>query len=82
MRWRAVAKNSLTYRPRLLSAPDAAAYLGLSVTSLRGLPIPRRVWNARRLYDLRDLDAYADALPYEGDTGGGEVEACDRVFGA
>lgn len=72
-------RSSLTYRPRLLSAQAAAAYLGLSVTTLRSLPIPRRVWNARRLYDLHDLDAYADALPYEGDES--EVEACDRAFG-
>lgn len=59
---------------------EAAAYLGLSASTLRGLPIARRVHNSRRLYDIRDLDAYADDLPYEGETGN-EVATCDRLFG-
>lgn len=75
-----MSRASLTYRPRLLSVSEAAAYLGLSASTLRGLPIPRRVHNSRRLYDIRDLDTYADALPYEGETGD-EVAACDKLFG-
>lgn len=75
-----MAKSYLPYRPRLLSASEAAVYLGLSATTLRGLPIPRRMHNARRLYDIRDLDAYADALPYEGEVSD-EAAACDRAFG-
>lgn len=75
-----MSKASLTYRPRLLSVSEAAAYLGLSASTLRGLPIARRVHNSRRLYDIRDLDAYADDLPYEGETGN-EVATCDRLFG-
>lgn len=75
-----VAKASITYRPRLLSVSEAAVYLGLSPTTLRGLPIPRRMHNSRRLYDIRDLDAYADDLPYEGSIGN-EVSECDQGFG-
>lgn len=75
-----MARVAITYRPRLLSVSEAATYLGLSATTLRGLPIPRRVHNSRRLYDIRDLDAYADTLPYEGEISD-EAAACDRAFG-
>ena len=54
---------------RLLSKADAAAYLGVSVRSLdekraRG-EIPTRYDGDRPLFDRRDLDAWADALPTE-----------------
>lgn len=72
--------------PRLLSAPRAAAYLGVSATTLRGLPIPRRQLGGRRLYDIRDLDAYADDLPYidpvpEDGRRESEGACADRAFG-
>lgn len=73
-----MARIEISFPPRLLSVSAAAAYLGLSATTLRGLPIPRRMHNSRRLYDIRDLDAYADALPYEGDSD--EVTRCDERF--
>lgn len=54
------------FAPRLMPAPQAAHYLGVSASTLRGLGLPRRELGTKRLYDRRDLDAYADALPYEG----------------
>jgi hypothetical protein len=67
----------ITFAPRLLPAPDAAAYLGISATKLRDLPIPRKKLDGKRLYDRLDLDAYASALPTEGE---GE-NSCDGAFG-
>jgi hypothetical protein len=63
---------------RLLGEADAAAYLGIGATNLRGLGLPRRVLGTRRLYDVADLDAFADGLPYEGEAGG---NTCDQVWG-
>jgi hypothetical protein len=54
------------FAPRLMPAPQAAHYLGVSVSTLRGLGLPRRRLGGKRVYDRADLDAYADALPYEG----------------
>lgn len=69
----------MTYAPRLLPERDAAAYLGVSPSTLRKLPLRRRMLGGKRLFDRADLDAYADALPYEG---GGEVaNTCDAAFG-
>lgn len=62
---------------RLLGTPEAALYIGVSVTTLRSLPIPRKILGGRRLYDRIDLDAYASDLPYEGES---EANTCD-VFG-
>lgn len=73
------ARASITFPALLLPAPQAAAYIGVSVSMLRTLPIPRRVLGAKRLYDRRDLDAYADELPYEGES---EGNTCDQVWGA
>ena len=68
--------------PGLLGEADAARWLGVSATMLRGLDIPRRVLGRRRLYDLRDLAAYRDALPYEDDLEAERAEArCDAAFG-
>ena len=70
------ARASIAFTPRLLAAPDAASYLGVSASTLRGLPIQRRKLGAKRLYDRFDLDAYASDLPTEemGNT-------CDQLFG-
>ncbi|MGC9448916.1 helix-turn-helix domain-containing protein [Cereibacter sphaeroides] len=75
------ARRSLTFAPRLLGAAEAAAYLGVSATTLRGLELPRRVLGGRRLYDRLDLDAFASDLPVEGEAFESEVELCDRHFG-
>lgn len=64
--------------PRLMPAPVAAAYLGVSESFLRNMDIPRRKLGAKRLYDVHDLDRVADLLPYEGS---GEINTCDEAFG-
>ncbi len=65
---------------RLFGVDNAAIYLGIDTTMLRGLGIKRRKLGGRRLYDRRDLDAFADALPYEGE-GNERANTCDEVFG-
>lgn len=48
--------------PRLLSEPDAAEYLSISPTLLREHgPKPKRC-RRRVLYDIQDLDRWADRL--------------------
>ena len=75
-------RASLTYAPRLLPADQAAAYLGMSATKLRSLPIPRKVLDGKRLFDRMDLDAYASDLPYEGEAAGDEAAWDKRIAGA
>jgi hypothetical protein len=58
---------SLSFTPRLLPAPQAAHYLGVSESKLRELKLPRKVLDGKRLYDRIDLDAYADGLAIEGE---------------
>jgi hypothetical protein len=43
----------------------AAHYLGLSASKLRTLDLPCKREGGNVLYDIRDLDAFADRLPYE-----------------
>ena len=69
---------TLDFPPRLLPAPQAAHYLGISESNLLKLAIPRRELGAKRLFDRRDLDAYADNLPYEA----GEDGRCDDADSA
>lgn len=73
------ARAQISYQPRLLAAPEAAAYLGISASTLRTLPIQRRILGSRKLYDRIDLDAYASELPIDGETKG--PNTCDAVFG-
>ena len=68
-----------THTPRLMGAKDAARYLGISEGTLRQLGLPRRLLGARRLYDIADLDAFADSLPTEGASR--EEDECDAIFG-
>lgn len=70
---------ALTFPPRLLPAPAAAHYLGVSESTLRTFKIPRRELGAKRLYDRIDLDAFADSLATEGQA---EENSCDQIFGA
>lgn len=72
---------SRDFPPRLMPAPAAAHYLGVSESLLRTLPIPRRELNSKRVYDRADLDRYADSLPYEAQEDSG-CEAADQVWGA
>lgn len=69
---------ALEFVPRLLPAPEAARYLGVSESTLRTLEIPRRMLGAKRLYDRIALDAYASGLPVEGEA---ESNTCDGKFG-
>ena len=65
------ARAAITFAPRLLGEAQAAAYIGVSSSTLRKLPIPRKVEGGRKLFDRLDLDAYADSLPYEGGSDSG-----------
>ena len=69
---------TLEFPPRLMPAPVAARYIGVSESMLRGLSLPRRELGGKRVYDKHDLDAYADNLPYEGGNDGENL--CDGVF--
>jgi len=64
-RWAQVGvttQRTLPDWPRLMSEPQAAAYVSLSVNTLRANgPSPRRV-GRRVLYDRIDLDRWADRL--------------------
>lgn len=65
---------------RLYRPAAAASYLGISEGTLRTLPIPRKELGIMRFYDRADLDAFADSLRYEGETG---VDgSCNSVFEA
>ncbi|GGF44025.1 hypothetical protein SAMN05216376_105223 [Mameliella alba] len=58
----------MTYHflPRLMQAKAAAHYLGVSLSKLRQLDLPCKRDGGNVLYDRRDLDAWADGLPYDG----------------
>lgn len=79
-----MARCDLTFPPRLLSSAKAAAYLGISETTLRTLGLPRRILGTRRLYDRYELDAFADGLEAE-DSATDQLQKdqaeCDRLFG-
>ncbi len=66
-----------SFVPRLLPTPWAAAYLGVSETTLRGLPIPRKIIGGKRLYDRLSLDVI-DAEDIEA---ADARAALDRAFG-
>lgn len=72
----------IAYPPRLLPGVEAAKFLGVSETTLRGLGIRSVQIGRRRLWDRLDLEAYATDL--HGDDDGvdpGEAAACDKRFG-
>jgi predicted DNA-binding transcriptional regulator AlpA len=57
---------------RLLSVEEAAIYLGISPRTIYNgvaprsknpFPIKPKRYGKRRLFDIRDLDAFADSLP-------------------
>ncbi|MEM1345620.1 MAG: DNA-binding protein [Pseudomonadota bacterium] len=72
---------------RLMGEADAAAYLGISPTTLRMQGFNRRKLGALRLYERGDLDQFADSLDFESHKEGGPKEEenreCDprEVFG-
>ena len=52
--------------PRRLRVTDAAGYLGITVWRMRSLAwdetVPACIDGQRLLFDVKDLDAYADSL--------------------
>ncbi len=56
---------SYQFPPRLMQAKAAAHYLGMSPSKFYGLDLPCRIDGGNVLYDIADLDAYADKLPYK-----------------
>lgn len=79
------ARAAPAYAPILLGVADAARYIGVSQTTLRSLPIPKKRLGARVLYHRFDLEAYAAEIHYDGeyiDTAEKDREECDRLFGA
>lgn len=56
----------------------AAHYLGMSKSKLRELKIPSKRDGGNVLYDIRDLDRYADNLPYKEKQA--ESETWQRAF--
>ena len=62
----------LSFPPRLMRAINAAAYLGMSETKFRELVHAGKIARPKRQdglvsWDIRDLDAFADALPRDDD---------------
>lgn len=53
---------TLNFPPRLMQATAAAHYLGMSKSKFLTLGITPRAAGGLRLYDIHDLDRYADAL--------------------
>ena len=76
-----MAKHDPFFVPRLLPAPAAAHYLGVSETTLRGLGLPRRMLGGKRLFDRLTLDEYASSLPVEGEDVEG-LNSCDEILRA
>lgn len=54
--------------PRLMTAPIAARYLGISETKLRDLELPRKVLGGKRVFDRLELDAFINGLETEGES--------------
>lgn len=69
---------TLDFSPRLMPAGQAAHYLGISASKLRMLPIASKRLDGKRVWDRRDLDAYADDLPTHGETD--QRNTCDALF--
>lgn len=76
-----MGKHEPAFAPRLLPAPEAAHYLGVSETKLRDLGLPRRMLDGKRLYDRITLDEYASDLPLEGEASEGP-NSCDEILRA
>lgn len=59
---------------RWMTQGEAAAYLSTSPQTLKSWPVAPRVRpDGRKIYDIRDLDNFADTMPLDGDNGGGDA---------
>jgi predicted DNA-binding transcriptional regulator AlpA len=62
-------KEIVVIRPRMLAEESAAAYIGVSVSTLQKLvregkvKKPRQVSTGRVAYEVSDLDEYLDTCP-------------------
>jgi predicted DNA-binding transcriptional regulator AlpA len=71
-----------TLAPRLIAREAAAAYVCVSpntfddLVARKVMPKPRRLGDKRLAWDIRELDAAADALPHDG-----EANAIDDGWG-
>ncbi|MDT0682299.1 DNA-binding protein [Roseicyclus sp. F158] len=73
--------QSYGYAPRLMQAREAARYLGVSESKFRSLDLQSKRSGGNRLWDLRDLDDYADRLEYDGEkTCESEIEEAAVAF--
>lgn len=50
-----------------MQAREAARYLGMSESKFRSLELRSKRSGGNRLWDVRDLDDYADRLEYDGE---------------
>ncbi|MBV7380579.1 helix-turn-helix domain-containing protein [Maritimibacter dapengensis] len=79
-----MSKN-FSFAPRLMQASAASHYLGMSESKLLELArqghFGRKECGGNRLFDIRDLDAFADSLKYEGEEKWRTTEAADAAFG-
>lgn len=61
--------SAVSIRPRGLPEPDAATYIGASLSTLQKLvregklPRPKLISDRRVVHEVSDLDAYMDACP-------------------
>ncbi len=60
------------YPPRLMRRHEAARYIGVSATTLEVLVAENQIAPGKKVrgctvWDVRDLDAFSDALPYIGE---------------
>lgn len=60
--------HPMSSTPRLLPAPQAAYYLGISPSKLATLSLPRKKLDGKLLYDRIELDAFADSLATVGES--------------
>ncbi len=68
------------FPPRLMQATAAAHYVGISVSKLYTLGLPRKMDGRNRLFEIRDLDRYIDALPYEDGSTTDGISVADAAF--
>ena len=64
---------------RLFRPAEAAAYIGLGITTFRKIDMPRKRHGDCVLFEQSDLDAWADRLAYDGEGGTGRKNTCDEV---
>ncbi len=72
--------SAFFFPPRLMKADAAAHYIGISVSKLYTLGLPRKMDGRNRLFEIRDLDRYIDAMPYEDGSTINGISTADAAF--